>query len=722
MARLPIIVAFWQFGSAWMLLWGLAAALPILIHLWSRRRFREESWAAMEFLLAAMRKNARRIQLEHWILLAVRTAILLLLALALADPQLSLLRGWTGGSVGGQTHVVIVLDGSYSMDYRKDDKSRFDAARELATQLVADGKQGDGYTLLVMGQPPQVVIAQPAFDSGDVREEIGNLRLPHGGASLPATLAEVEAILRQAEQNQPRLARKHVVFLTDLQQQTWNDVATADCRDRLARLEKLATLSLVDLGEPGASNLAVARLEASQPLATSRGEVTLSAEVVSFSRQDSPRQAVEFLVDGQRIADERVDVAAGGRTTVSTTHRFDNPGEHVVEVHLMDDALPLDNHRWLSVPVREAVRVLAVAGRPGEARYVALALNPRPQDRGAIDVTEVAESALVETELTPFDCVILCNVGRFSREEAGVLHSYLAGGGGLIFFLGDQVQPQSYNQQLADLAGQRIVPARLGDLVGESQYRLNPLDYQHPIVSAFRGHEASGLLTTPIWRYIRLSPFPDATIALAFDGGDAALVEERIGRGRSLIFATAASPDSLDRTTNPPTPWTAIASWPSFPPLVHEIVNQAISGRTEGRNVQVGDDLTGVVRGAATDAQVVLARPDGSVERLPLVPEGPDARWTYSGVATSGLFEARHTSGSPQKFAVNVNPRESDLARFDPELLPSQFSRELEPGDEPSAPALASEGTSYFRLLLGLLLVLVLVEPCLAWYFGRGRG
>ena len=45
----------------------------------------------MTFLLAAMRKNARRIQLEQWILLAVRTAILLLFALALADPQLSLL-------------------------------------------------------------------------------------------------------------------------------------------------------------------------------------------------------------------------------------------------------------------------------------------------------------------------------------------------------------------------------------------------------------------------------------------------------------------------------------------------------------------------------------------------------------------------------------------------------------------------------------------------------
>jgi hypothetical protein len=318
--------------------------------------------------------------------------------------------------------------------------------------------------------------------------------------------------------------------------------------------------------------------------------------------------------------------------------------------------------------------------------------------------------------------VILCNVGRFSREEAGVLRAYLAGGGGLVFFLGDQVQPQSYNQQLAGSEKERILPAQLGDLAAEAQYRLNPLDYQHPIISPFRGHEASGLLTTPIWKYVKLAPFPNAKTALAFDGGDAALVEERIGRGRSLLFATAASPDSLDRTTNPPTPWTAISSWPSFPPLVHEMVNLAVSGRTEGRNLLVGDDLSGVVRGAAVEAQLALTRPDGSVERLPLAAEGPDARWSYAGALVSGVYEARSSGGTTQKFAVNLNTRESDLARFDPELLPNQFSRELQTGDDAPPAVVSSGGTSYFRWLLGLLLVLVLCEPCLAWYFGRGRG
>ncbi|MDX1945124.1 MAG: VWA domain-containing protein [Pirellulaceae bacterium] len=724
MPRLPPLFAFLQLGSGWMLLWGLAATLPILIHLWSRRRFREESWAAMEFLLAAMRKNAKRIQLEQWLLLAVRTAILLLLALALADPQLSLLSALAGAASGGQTHVVLVIDSSFSMDFRREGKSRFDAARELARQLVADGQQGDGYTLVLMGQPPRVIISEPAFDPADVREELENLRLPHSGASLPATLAEVETLLRKAAEHEPRLAQRRVIFFTDLQQTTWGEVNSADCRERLARLDKLAVLHLVDLGEVGSNNLAVARLEASQPVVTKRAEVTLSAELVSFSRQDMPRQAVEIVVDGKRIADERIDLPAGGRATISATHRFEAPGEHVVEAKLAEDSLPLDNHRWLSVPVREAVRVLAIGGRPNETRHLALALQPERGARGATQVTAAPESALVETDLSEYDCVILANIGRFSREEAGVLRAYLWQGGGIITVLGDQVQAESYNQQLAsDDPALRVLPARLGETVAEAQYRLNPLDYRHPVVAPFRGHETAGLLTTPIWKYIRLAPFPAAKVALGFDGGDPALVEERIGRGRSILLATAASPDSLDRSTTPPTPWTAISSWPSFPPLVQEMLNLAISGRNEGRNIEVGDDLTGLVAGAAADARVELVGPSGDSDSLPLVADGTDARWTEPAVSISGLFEARLPgSAPPQRFAVNVNIRESDLARFDAESLPSPFGRDSQlPGEAPAAFSRTGE-SSYFRLLLWGVLILLLVDPCLAWHFGRGRG
>ena len=67
----------WALGFANVpLLYGLAAAsVPILIHLLNRRRFRQVTWAAMQFLMAAARKNRRRIRIEQWLLLAIRTLV-----------------------------------------------------------------------------------------------------------------------------------------------------------------------------------------------------------------------------------------------------------------------------------------------------------------------------------------------------------------------------------------------------------------------------------------------------------------------------------------------------------------------------------------------------------------------------------------------------------------------------------------------------------------------
>ena len=71
----------------------LGAGIPILIHLWTRRRHREIRWAAMEYLLAAIRKNTRRINIEQLILLCIRVAIVVALALAVAEPIFQLSYG-----------------------------------------------------------------------------------------------------------------------------------------------------------------------------------------------------------------------------------------------------------------------------------------------------------------------------------------------------------------------------------------------------------------------------------------------------------------------------------------------------------------------------------------------------------------------------------------------------------------------------------------------------
>ena len=711
------------FANPAMLLWGLAAGLPIVIHLLSRRRYHQVTWAAMTFLLAAVRKNARRIRIEQLILLLIRVAVLVLLAAALADPVLTLLPSFGAGlGTGGRTHYVLVLDVSYSLDYRSGGKSRLDRAKELAVQLVNDSRVGDGFTLVLARDTPQAVISDPAFDPRDVVDEIESARIHHGGASLPQTVATVERVLRSVRRQHPRLTAATVCFFTDLGRTTWDEVTGEDVRRRISRLAEDASLVLFDVGQDGATNLAVTSLELRDPFVTVGRTVTFEAEVQAFGTRERTSQRIEFLIDDQQVRAETVEIPPAGRTTVSFTHTFESPGEHVVEARLDDDPLPLDNRRWLSVPVREALEVLCIEGREGAARYLAYALEPARVETPRVRPVVRLENALLEQTLHRFDGVALCNVRRFTREEAAVLSSYVHHGGGLLILLGDQVQIENYNQLLGGEASQpRLLPARLEALAPTAEYSFAPLEYRHPIVAPFAGHQRSGLLTTPVWKYVRaeLAPSSAARVALGYNTGDPAVIEEGVGRGTVVLWTTAVSPDSLDRSTDPPTPWNALTTWPSFPPLVQETLAFAVRRRFEARNVSVGEPLEASLPGAHSLAGLTVRTPGGEAERVPLQHVGDSSTWSFAGTVVSGVYTADFdaAAGPGQRFAVNLRTREGDLERFDRELLPSQFDLELDSG-RPDGGLPSTQPAQYFRYALGLVLVLLLTETTLAWYFG----
>lgn len=715
-----------------MWLWGLAAALPLLIHLLNRRQYREETWAAMEYLLRAMRKNSRRIQIEQLLLLIIRALILVAAALAWMDLMWSSSRFAGGASGAGNTHTVLVIDGSYSMATQLDDTTRFERARQLASDVVDAASRGDAFTLVLMGEPPRVIIGQPAFEPADVKQELANLTLPHAGADLAPSLAAVEKLLADVRSGHARVTSQRVCLFTDLQSTTWGAFATDGSEGALRRIAQAAPLTLFDVGQDGVENVAVVALTQREPYTAVGRDVTFAVQIKNFGPGDRAQHAVKLLVDDQQVNEKAVDIGAGDEATVIFTHRFATPGEHVVSVQIADDALPIDNTRWLSVPVRASLNVLAIRGTPGAAEHIALALSPKRTSDPLIRVEIAAENALVERDLSTYDAIFVSNVGRFGADEAAVLGDYVRHGGGLVMFLGDQVVAESYNRELGggELGrgekGQRLLPATIGELSPDGQYRFDPRDYKHPLVDPFRGHERTGLLTTPTWRYLKLTPAEksDARVALWFTSGDPAIIEEPIGRGRVVLVATAASPESLDRTTNPPTPWSAFSTWPSFPPLVQEMLALAVSDRFDNRNVAVGQPIGSAVNSTAVGIPLDVKPPDRPPERvrLTLEPGGDSSAWSFAATEISGVYKAEF--GEPinttQLFAVNVDPRESDLARISRDELPPELSREVEAADrDVSSAALAGPRWHLYRWLLGLVLALLVTETWLAWRFGN---
>jgi len=731
---MPPISPTFAFGFAsWgMLFWLVAGGVPLLIHLWSRRRYREVYWAAMEYLLAAIRRSRRRLQIEQLLLLLVRTLVIVLVVLAVAEPYFE--HVGLGFVPGQRTHRVLVIDGSFSMAYTPTDKSRFQRAKELAARIVEESPQGDAFTLVLMSAPPRVVVGTPVFESRDLLPEIEDLVQPHTTADLPGTLGKVEQILVLARREHSRLAREEVYFLTDLGREGWlvkpvDARAKAEFVERSKRLAESARLVVIDLGQEGAENLAVTDVRTDEPFATLGREVNVEAELASFGRQAHGRQLVQLLVDGRRVGEEHVELAPGARASVGFSYRFEAPGDHTLEVRLEGDQLDVDNHRWLALSVKQHVSVLLVDGRPsgepfgGAADYLEAALEPEEDRAGQalVRAETVPESKLLELDLERYDSVFLCDIAQFTSSEARVLDAYLRGGGSLVFFLGDQVMADRYNRELGGgrEGGVRVLPARLGAIVEKAEYRLDPREYRHAIVRNWRGHEGAGLLTTPVERHFELilPKLTGAKVALALGGGDPLIVEEPIHRGRVVLFATSAD-DSC----------TLMPKWPSYVPIVQDVLAYAIGEQLEQRNVRVAESLGGTVSGDAADAPLVVQRPDGRREEVKLRVEEGSRVWSYSDTSTSGMYVARF--GSPisrgDTFAANVDPAESDLARIGPERLRDEvwpeapFVHQTGWQNLDDQPVGRMDRSSVLpKALLYAVLVLLFTESFLAWRFGH---
>jgi len=280
------------FASPWLLLGAALAAIPAILHLLFRREHRTEPFAANRFLAEATRKHSRRLRFQHWILLAVRMAILLLVAVALARPVLETAAADIATDRTA-IHHLFVLDATLSMRHRDRGQRRFDRGRAILQRTVEAAHDGDTFRLLLIrGAGTPLVIAQAAGRRSDVLEELALLEPSWESGREIETL---EATLTLLDAPTPP-GRPRVSIVTDLQRSAWQP-PDQDRRERLRELlrsiRQASELVVYDVGGPAASNAAVVELESETSVAIVGEPVTLRATISHFGPSDPSRHLLE---------------------------------------------------------------------------------------------------------------------------------------------------------------------------------------------------------------------------------------------------------------------------------------------------------------------------------------------------------------------------------------------------------------------------------------------
>lgn len=179
-----------------LLLFGIAGiASPIVIHLLAKKKTKRVIWAAMRFLKVVIEKNQKRLTLEDLLLLLMRCALLILLALALARPSFK--QGGFGGFGDSNEAAIIALDNSASMSQSDGVSSKVEKAQKAAEEALDSLPAGSAAAVWLVSDVVKGVIPEPTHDFALARKMIREARRSDRGTAL-------QAALRQACQRQQR--------------------------------------------------------------------------------------------------------------------------------------------------------------------------------------------------------------------------------------------------------------------------------------------------------------------------------------------------------------------------------------------------------------------------------------------------------------------------------------------------------------------------------------
>ena len=196
------------------LAFGAAAfAVPLLIHLLNRRRFRTIQWGAMHLLDSIVRVNQKRFRIEQLILLLVRCAIPVALAFCLARPVLT---GWQDLAGDAPISAVILLDTSYSMDASSTEGKHLDLAVEQAITVMKAMSRGCEVSVIQTGGRPAPIFDQPIFDPPLMIERLRQLHGGMGASQMPEALDLAFATLRGMSH-----VRRELIVVSDFQSSDW---------------------------------------------------------------------------------------------------------------------------------------------------------------------------------------------------------------------------------------------------------------------------------------------------------------------------------------------------------------------------------------------------------------------------------------------------------------------------------------------------------------------
>jgi hypothetical protein len=563
------------------LLTALAAVVvPLVAHLFFRRRFRPVELGTLRFLKIAVRQDTRRRWLKRWLLLAMRTGCVVLLVLLFARPY----RAETAES--GETGLtVILIDRSASMDRKKDGKRLVQRAVEELPAIV--GRVPARSRLEVAWFDTAV---QEVEKSSDGRAAISDLKAPDGltgGTDYSVALNWAGTRCESARGLGPLAV--HIV--TDLQRSGFGSLETL-------AFPKDVPVNVWDVGPAATRNVAVTEVRPTHLMVKADQSTTVHVSVLNARPEPLDHLPVRLrLANKDKVVTLTGTASAGPGASATLTFETPalSPGLWQGTASLAgDDALSLDDVRHVAIFAAPKPRVLLLDGAArevaalSEVYFLESALRLAPPGETVPDapfrLTVLPYGADTRLpDLGETDVLVAANVGTFSPADAAKVKAFLDRGGSAVVFGGENLTP-------AGAASYAASGLAVGDIVGalnarDTPFRIAEFAGEHPMLVPFADPQHGDLRRLSFSGCTRITPAEGTQVLARFRDGTPLFLERQTGTCCVLWSAVSVGREHGE--------WSRSRL---FLPIVHQFVRTAagLSGEGPIRELPTAGEAPGV--------------------------------------------------------------------------------------------------------------------------------
>jgi len=646
----------------------LAAAIPIAIHLLTKRQRKHIVFSDLSLLRQVDAEEAPRIQWEHLRLMILRALMCAVLALLFCQPVFKKGEGLLRRP-GQGTVAAIVLDNSRSMGASEGGVLRFEKARKEALSVLDLLRGEDEAIALFASSRIRNSHSVPTSFREEVRESVELAEVTEfASAFSQAVSLAVQAVLKSP------LPNKEIYLFTDCQKTALLPAPTSwpEGSDEISGYFGYHPDSL------NLPNMELANLDMEPVTAKAGDNVSIKAEVIAHGEDVPSAVDVELQVGPTHRLPRKVSIVSNQTSQVVFPDftRSDRPVDTGL-VRMQADVLESDNELHMALPESRPISVLITQGAGDESTllnfWAALRILATQPIIPAIEA-KGSKTGNVPRELIErsADVLVIANPGKVDERWIRSVTNWIREGGNIVLALGPVVGSWINTVLVPTWIPH---PVNRWDLPKDQPSRPSALEFSHPWLDRFEDQESADWTSVNVWggweftgEAARINPLVSNLIVLDRENPTPLLWERTIGFGTLHVWMS-----SLDDAWNDlPRESLYVAFWGEYLRSLAE--KKGLRPYfTAGQQVPIE-----VVRKDEKPAEIRIAGPEGKEHVLAISGEELIQTLHFSRTNKAGVYEIQFSDErveevTPRAFAVNVEPGEGDLTALSVEEVKALY-------------------------------------------------